>query len=92
MKEDGTALGIVWTQLPVLRSTLSGQGLIAFTTVFMLFSCHEDNAIDLRIFASEKGKIISIDDRNILFRYIFYDFLWELPKSSAKSCDILTMF
>ena len=50
----------------------------------------------LESFASEKGKILSLNDRNILFRCIFYDFLWELPKngakSSAKSCDISTVF
>ena len=62
----------------------------------MLFSRREDNAKDLESFASEKGKILSLNDRNIFFRCIFYDFLWELPKSgaksSAKNCDISTMF
>ena len=69
---------------------------VAFTTAFMLFSRREDNAKDLESFASEKGKILSLNDRNIFFRCIFYDFLWELPKSgaksSAKNCDISTMF
>ena len=95
-KEDATARGIVWTRLPVLTSTLFSQGRVAFTTAYMLFSRREDNAKDLESFASEKGKILSLNDRNILFRCIFYDFLWELPKngakSSAKSCDISTMF
>ena len=66
------------------------------SSLFMLFSRREDNAKDLESFASEKGKILSLNDRNILFRCIFYDFLWELPKngakSSAKSCDISTVF
>ena len=95
-KEDATARGIVWTRLPVLTSTLFGQGRVAFTTAYILFSRREDNAKDLESFASEKGKILSLNDRNIFFRCIFYDFLWELPKSgaksSAKSCDISTMF
>ena len=80
----------------MLTSTLFGQGRVAFTTAFMLFSRREDNAKDLESFASEKGKIPSLNDRNILFRCIFYDFLWELPKngakSSAKSGDISTVF
>ena len=88
--------GIVWTRLPVLTSTLFGEGCVVFTTAFMLFSRREDNAKGLESFASEKGKILSLNDRNIFFRCIFYDFLWELPisraKSSAKSCDISTMF
>ena len=83
-KEDATARGIVWTQLPVLTSTSFGQGRVAFTTAFMLFSRREDNAKDLESFASEKGKILSLNGRNIFFRCIFYDFLWELPKSGAK--------
>ena len=46
----------------VLTSTLFGQGRVAFTTAFMLFSRREDNAKDLESFASEKGKILSLND------------------------------
>ena len=69
----------------MLTSKLFGRGRVAFTTAFMLFSRREDNAKDLESFASEKGKILSLNDRNIFLRCIFYDFLWELPKSGAKS-------
>ena len=73
-------------------ATLSGQGRVVFTRAFMLFSRREDTAKDLRIFANEKGKVISLNDWIFFFRSIFYDSLWELPKSSAKSYDISAMF
>ena len=83
-KADATARGIIWTQLPVLTSTFFGQGRVAFTTAFMLFSRREDNAKDLEIFASEKGNVISLNDWNILFNAFSMTFFGSCQKAAQK--------
>ena len=77
----------------MLASTLFGQGRVAFTTAFMLFSPREDNAKDLESFASEKGKILSLNDRNIFFFDAFsMTFFRSCQKSGAKSSAKSTTF
>ena len=76
----------------MLTSTLSGKGHITFTTAFMLFSGREDNVKGLKIFASEKGKIILLTIKIFLFDVFSMTFFRSCQKAAQKSCDILAKF